>query len=197
MKKILLFMLPIMALSLASCEKNNRNELPDDHVIQFEDPNFLEALLVVRDVYYYDETGDYVEYLMDVDANKDGKITVNEAKNVRALEVNHLPDDSYLIGYGIESMPEIKYFTALEYLDCWGNQLTSLDLSNNTALRYLYCSYNQLTSLDLSNNTALTELYCSYNPQLSKIILNKNHMIDEYYIQDIIEEYGDIIEYME
>ena len=134
---------------------------------------------------------------MDVDANKDGKITVNEAKNVRALEVNHLPDDSYLIGYGIESMPEIKYFTALEYLDCWGNQLTSLDLSNNTALRYLYCSYNQLTSLDLSNNTALTELYCSYNPQLSKIILNKNHMIDEYYIQDIIEEYGDIIEYME
>ena len=271
-----------MALFLASCEKNNGNELPDDHVIQFEDPNFLKALLVVKETEIYDaETDDYVDYLIDVDANNDGEITIKEAKNVRALELNEYDEeDDKVIGFDIESMPEIKYFTALEYLDCsyneltsldvsgcvsleylecsdnqltsldvsgcaaletlncnsneltsldasgctaltflecgvnqltsldlsnntaltrlycQSNQLTSIDLSNNAALESLFCHNNQLTSLDLSNNTALTELWCDGN-QFTKIILSRNHLLEEYTIQGIIEEYGDIIEYVE
>lgn len=108
--------------------------------------------------------------------------------------------------------------TALEYLSCHGNQLTALDVSNNMALEELYCSENQLTSLDVSKNTALTRLdcsnnqlktldlskntsltflSCSNNPSLNKIILYKYHIIEDEYIQDITEEYGDIIEYVE
>ena len=170
MKKILLFMLPVMALIFTSCEKNNENELSGDDVIQFEDPNFLKALLFVQERSIYNpETDDYEDYLIDVDANKDGKITVNEAKKVRALVLNY--DDGEhidVVGFNIERMPEIKYFTSLEDLDCWGNQLTSLDLSNNTALTELECGYNQLTSLDVSGCIALKSLYC-YDNQLTSL----------------------------
>ena len=51
--------------------------------------------------------------------------------------------------------------TALTYLNCHYNQLTSLDVSKNTALTYLDCRSNQLTSLDVSKNTVLTDLECS------------------------------------
>ena len=168
-------MLPVMALFFTSCEKNNENELSGDDVIQFEDPNFLKALLVVQEISIYNpETDDYEDYLIDVDANKDGKITVNEAKKVRALylcEYNYKNDE--IIGFDIKRMPEIKYFSALTWLSCYNNQLTSLDLSNNTALTVLECWNNQLTSLDLSNNTALTDLCCSGN-QLTSLDLSTN-----------------------
>ena len=89
---------------------------------------------------------------------------------------------------------DVSNNTALTYLGCIKNQLKSLDVSNNTALIQLDCDYNQLTSLDLSNNTALCYLFCSGN-QLTKIILSSNHSLEDYWIQEIINEYGDIIEY--
>ena len=249
-------MLPVMALSLASCEKNNgdNGELSGDDVIEFKDANFLKALLVVQETSIYDdETGDWIPYTMDVDVNKDGAITVNEARAVIGLVFFDYDKTSFYIS----EMPEIKYFTRLEYLncdynqltsldvsnntaltvldcssnqltsldvsnntaltwldcedneltsldvsnntaltglDCSSNQLTSLDVSNNTALTELWCDGNQLTSLDLRNNTALTNLSCSGNP-LTKIILSSNHSLEDYWIQEIINEYGDIIEY--
>lgn len=173
MKKILLFMLPVMALCIASCEKNNGGELSGDDVIEFEDPNFLKALLYVQEIPICDpETDDYAGdyHLIDVDANKDGKITVNEAKKARILA---LVDYNNEKSFNIKSIPEIKYFTALEYLICGYNQLTSLDISNNTALEYLDCSLNQITSLDLSSNTTLKNLRCYYN-DLTSLDLSKN-----------------------
>jgi Leucine-rich repeat (LRR) protein len=56
----------------------------------------------------------------------------------------------------IADLTGIEAFTALTYLDCWDNQLTSLNVSQNTALTSLYCYDNQLTSLNVSQNTALT-----------------------------------------
>lgn len=166
MKKIFLFMLPIMALSLASCEKNNGNngELSEDDVIEFKDANFLKALLTVQEISIYDaSTDDYVDYLVDVDVNKDGAITVREAQAVIGLD---------LIGCYISEMPEIKYFTRLEHLECGDNQLTSLDVSKNTALIYLDCFGNQLTSLAVSDNTALVELDCGENHLTSLDVSN-------------------------
>ena len=61
--------------------------------------------------------------------------------------------------------------TALEYLWCSSNQLTSLDVSRNTALTSLNCSSNQLTELNVRRNTALTDLYCGYN-QLTSLDLS-------------------------
>jgi Leucine-rich repeat (LRR) protein len=60
---------------------------------------------------------------------------------------------------------------ALELLNCSKNQLISLDVSNNITLKALNCSGNQLTSLDVSNNTTLRVLDCSGN-QLKSDALN-------------------------
>jgi Leucine-rich repeat (LRR) protein len=66
-------------------------------------------------------------------------------------------------GLNISDLTGIADFTALDTLECYVNQLTTLDVSTNTALTYLNCSNNQLTSLDVSANTALAYLYCSGN----------------------------------
>ena len=70
-------------------------------------------------------------------------------------------------------MLDVSKNTALTYLRCNYNQLTSLDVSKNTALTKLYCSNNQLTSLDVSKNTVLTKLYCDNN-QLTSLDVSKN-----------------------
>jgi hypothetical protein len=62
--------------------------------------------------------------------------------------------------------------TALTKLDCADNQLTTLDLKDNTALYHLICAENQLTTLDLHYNINLVDMVCSYN-QLT--VLNINH----------------------
>jgi len=53
-------------------------------------------------------------------------------------------------------------------LYCQGNDLISLDLSNNTNLDTLVCGGNQLTILDLrnGNNPALTDFHTTSNPNL-------------------------------
>ena len=48
-------------------------------------------------------------------------------------------------------------------VNCGGNPIKTLDVSQNTALKHLYCWGNQLTALDLSKNVALTELACHLN----------------------------------
>ena len=63
----------------------------------------------------------------------------------------------------IRSLLGIEYFTHLKELNCYGNNLTSLDVSNLTSLTYLDCDNNALTSLDVSNLTNLTNLYCHEN----------------------------------
>ena len=115
-------------------------------------------------------------------------------------------------------------FTALTYLSCWSNELTSLDVSKNTELTYLNCSNNQLTSLDLSNNTALERLECYSNDitsldvsmcrgleifepvfrgnydtklPLESLKIYKYHIIDADDMSAIEKVYGDIIEYVE
>lgn len=73
----------------------------------------------------------------------------------------------------IASLKGIEYFTSLQTLDCYSNQLTSLDLSANTALTTLYCGNNWLSFLNVSSNTALTNLDC-YNNELTSLELSAN-----------------------
>lgn len=172
-------MLPIMAMSHASCEKNNEHYVAN--AIKFQDQNFSEALLEVQEITIYDETGRKFLYLMDVDANKDGAITVGEARNVYGLDLSGF---SVTAPFMISDMSEIKYFTSLTTLYCGGNKLTTLDLSDNTNLIYLQCKRNQLTLLDVSKNTLLTHLDCSssdleyYKNQLTSLDLSNNAALE-------------------
>ena len=125
-----------------------------------------------------------------VDAN--GNLLINETNFPDANFRSYITEEFDTVGQGyltkdqvaavtaidcsrkeIASLKGIEYFTALTSLECYDNQLTSLDVSNCNALTSLNCSSNQLTSLDVSNNTALTSLNCSSN-QLTSLDVSNN-----------------------
>ena len=118
--------------------------------------------IVIHEMNFPDEN--FRAYLMRQSYGMDGVITEGEIKNVVRIDVSQK---------NITTLKGIEYFTALMRLYCYGNQLTSLDVSKNTALTDLSCSDNQLTSLDVSKNTALTDLSCSDN-QLTSLDVSKN-----------------------
>ena len=65
---------------------------------------------------------------------------------------------------GLLTSLDVSNNPALQYLDCRGNQLTSLELWDQGSLTILNTSFNNLTWLDVSNSLALTELSCCSNP---------------------------------
>ena len=103
-------------------------------------------------------------WVLAQDYGQDGVLTDAEIAGVTVIGV---------FGYNIADLKGIEYFTALTGLFCGGNQLTSLNVSQNAALAHLDCNYNQLTSLDVSKNTALTELEC-YSNQLTSLNVSQN-----------------------
>ena len=108
-------------------------------------------------------------YLLSQSWGSDGELTDQEISEITSLNVS---------SKSITSLKGIEFFTALKYLYCYDNQLTSLDVSKNTALTYLECDENLLTSLDVSNCTALTSLGCNQN-QLTSLDVSKNTALKE------------------
>ena len=82
-------------------------------------------------------------------------------------------DSLFLEDKNISDLIGVEAFTALTFLNCNYNQLTSLDVSKNTALTDLNCGRNKLTSLDVSGCTALTYLEFRSN-QLTNLDLSQN-----------------------
>jgi hypothetical protein len=93
-----------------------------------------------------------------------GSVPTASIDTVTSLDVSSL---------SITDLTGIEDFTALTYLNCGNNQLTSLDVSQNTALTLFRCYNNQLTSLDVSQNLALIELFCGGN-QLTNLDVSTN-----------------------
>ncbi len=63
----------------------------------------------------------------------------------------------------INDLTGIQDFTSLINLDCYSNQLTSLNLSGMTNLKFFNCSLNQLTSLNVSGANSLERIICNFN----------------------------------
>ena len=104
----------------------------------------------------------------NLDKNKDNILDAMEIAAVKKIEANKM---------GIKSLEGVGFFTALETLKCWDNELTGLDLSKNTKLTSLSCSENKLTALDVSKNTELTRLYCRSN-RLTALDVSKNTKLE-------------------
>jgi hypothetical protein len=68
-----------------------------------------------------------------------------------------------IAGNSITDLTGIEDFTALDWLYCNHNQLTSLDLSQNLLLLTLICHNNQLSSIDISQNSLLNAIGCENN----------------------------------
>ncbi len=97
----------------------------------------------------------------------DGSVPTANINTVTILDVG---------GQNISDLTGIEAFTALTYLHCWSNQLTSLDVSQNTALTYLECDNNPLGNLNVNNNTALAWLQCGGN-QLTTLDVSANTVL--------------------
>ncbi|MDR2423429.1 MAG: Ig-like domain-containing protein [Prevotellaceae bacterium] len=67
----------------------------------------------------------------------------------------------------ISNLSGIQHFVNLEELECYGNQLTEMDVSQLKKLKTLSCYGNQLTSLNVSGLTNLQRLDCSENQLMS------------------------------
>ncbi len=113
-----------------------------------------DAGLVINDAFNFPDAAFRTYISENLDLNHNGYLSNTE-----------INDATYLRPYGlsIHSLEGIEYFTALTYLECDHNQLTTLDVSKNTNLEVLNCGNNQLTQLDLSKNPALYGLYCHNN----------------------------------
>ena len=94
-----------------------------------------------------------------LDSIQDGKVLTS---NISGIQTADFSDG------GISDLTGIEDFTSLVYLDCYGNLLTNLDVSNCSNLEWLDCESNFITNLDVSQNTLLNTLWC-YENQLQSI----------------------------
>jgi len=78
-----------------------------------------------------------------------------------------------IVNGGISDLTGIQDFISLDYLNCYNNQLTYLDVSYNIALDSLNCSHNQLDSLNISGIISLSRLDC-YDNQLEILDVTTN-----------------------
>lgn len=115
-------------------------------------------------------------YLLEnFDIDKDGGISASEAGKVTAIDCK---------SKGISSLSGIRCFTELTTLDCSGNNLTELVLTENPSkanvpegncskLTSIDCSNNKITALGITGCNALKSLNCSGN-RLTNLDVSNN-----------------------
>ncbi|WP_459210675.1 hypothetical protein [Aquimarina rhabdastrellae] len=107
------------------------------------------------------------------DISADGQVPTAFIEVLSSLDVD---------GKNINNLTGIEDFVALTYLNCNGNNLTTIDITQNIQLAYFNAAQNNLTTVDLSNNTLLESLYLFSN-DLSTIDLSNNTALKQLYIQ--------------
>jgi len=120
-----------------------------------------EKLDIVDDVCTIMDDIVFMDYCYkNFDVNNDGKVSMTEASAVKEINITNTKTTS---------LKGLEYFTQLTRLYCYGNQLSSLDVSNNTQLSFIDCRGNRLTYLDISK-TSISFLDLSRN--YDAIVLN-------------------------
>ncbi|MBR5093560.1 MAG: leucine-rich repeat protein [Oscillospiraceae bacterium] len=101
-------------------------------------------------------------------------ICIDEGPDIRSLQgIGYLTELDRIV---VDSQPgltslDLRANTKLTHVEVWDNALTELQLDGLEDLRLLDCSGNQLTELDVSQ-FELTELYC-YNDPLAVLQLGE------------------------
>ena len=144
------------------------DEYPDDAIDEIADgvleekTETLEAAeetsIPIDEEHFPDENFRTILSTIQYDSNEDGLLSEDEIADIT---------DLYVPECNISSLDGLEYLSYSTSLFCYGNQLTSLDLSKNTALQYVECEDNQLTSLDVSGCIALMNLHCENNQLMS------------------------------
>ena len=161
MKKSIKWLLVVTLVSSAgvftACTSvdDNSADRPESTAVVIDETNFPDA--------------HFRRFLLEQDYGKDGMLTNAEIAGITVMDVAEEE---------IASLKGIEHFTALDTLDCSGNELAVLDVSGNTALRQLDCSFNDLSALDVSKNRTLEVLFLSFN-HIASLDVSKNTALKE------------------
>ena len=156
------FLLDFGNVSMYSVNTNDRNRDCGQSVRPVVASSSTPSGIAIDETNFPDEN--FRNWVLSQDYGQDGMLTEAEIAGVTEIDVSRK---------NISSLKGIEYFTELTELYCNGNQLTSLDMSENTLLKRLICDYNSLTSLNVTKCTALVNLDCESN-QLTALDITKN-----------------------
>ena len=145
-------------------------------IIVFEDKatTFADTVFVFQEQEYLIFSDDvFQQYLLDnFDMNNDGRFSILEAASVDTIALSD--------GVSLENM---YYFSNLKSL-AWENfKQEDIDLSENVLLEFVECFSNGLTSLDVSKCNLLTELRCCFNEQLTTLEVSGCTSLKELFCQ--------------
>lgn len=108
------------------------------------------------------------------DKNQDKYFSPSEIANAKWISCDNKK---------ISNLKGIEFFTNIWLLECYYNNLTTIDLSNNKKLSYINCHHNQLKELDVSGLPLLKTFYCGHNA-LPSIDVSKNEKLEDFDCQD-------------
>lgn len=108
------------------------------------------------------------------DKNQDKYFSPSEIANAKWISCDNKE---------ISNLKGIEFFTNIWLLECYYNNLTTIDLSNNKKLSYLNCHHNKLEELDVSGLPLLKTFYCGHNA-LPSIDVSKNEKLEDFDCQD-------------
>ena len=131
-----------MLFGLSNTSKAQTTAIPN--------PNFEQAL---------------IDLGIDSDGMVNGQVLTADIENVTYL---------YLAGLNISNLSGIEDFSNLEKLIVRNNNIQTMDLSANTQLKRLNCLGNPLNSLNLTNNLLLDSLTTGRLYQLNNLDLSNN-----------------------
>ena len=105
----------------------------------------------------------------DTTGQKDDKLSQAERDAVTEISITNT---------NCTDLTGIAYFANLTELNCYHNQLTTLDVSKNAKLSALRCYNNGMEKLNLGDITSLTVLQCEDN-NLTELDVSKNPYLKE------------------
>ena len=108
------------------------------------------------------------------DENHDNRFSPSEIANAKWISCDNKE---------ISNLKGIEFFTNIWLLECYYNNLTTIDLSHNKNLSYINCHHNQLNELDVSGLPLLKTFYCGHNA-LPSIDVSKNEKLEDFDCQD-------------
>ena len=106
----------------------------------------------------------------DFNTNRDDHFSPSEIANAKGIICDNKE---------ISNLKGIEFFTEIWKLDCYYNNLKTIDLSHNKKLSYINCIYNKLEELDVSELPLLEKFACDGN-KLQSIDVSENKKLKDF-----------------
>ena len=106
----------------------------------------------------------------DLNTNRDDHFSPSEIANAKGIICDNKE---------ISNLKGIEFFTEIWKLDCYYNNLKTIDLSHNKKLSYINCIYNKLEELDVSELPLLEKFACDGN-KLQSIDVSENKKLKDF-----------------